>query len=472
MRRVTPLHIETKVAQSGRDAPLRNVNRRVAFTCDSKIRAFCQHVFLGTLICLPAYSSERFAAPAMPSYERDHVHIDYSASARRNAVAQSNVVNETATNLSVHPTRGYLDEVLKDFEIDPASQVLVFSKTSLQAAHISSQQPRAIYFNDSTYVAWVQGSDHMEVLTIDDDRGPVFFNVYNAPPKSLQFKRESMMCLACHDSASLQPGGVPLVLVRSSRVEGEMSPAGRVAPVQVTHATALEDRWGGWYVTGTLGVQLHLGNMPLAGPPDPTVRHINNRINLDSLASYIDTRPYFSDKSDVIALLVLEHQAHVQNLITRVKYAVAKRKDLRESNLSWAELTADQQQALLTDLTGLATAVTFEDERRLLGRIRSNSSFRSRFEARGPVDSHGRSLREFDLNTRMFRYPISYLVYSSAFQTLPRYAREYVYRHAMTLAESNSGHAELKQSRSAAVELLKGTLDDFAMVSTKRTRVQ
>jgi hypothetical protein len=169
----------------------------------------------------------------------------------------------------------------------------------------------------------VQDSNHLEILTIDAERGPLFFTMKNAPPERPQLARESTLCLACHDSAGMRPGGTPSVLVRCSSVAGEMNPAGRVLPAIVTHATAIEDRWGGWYVTGRLGVQLHLGNMPLAGAADSTVAQISTRSNLPSLADYIDTAPYMSDKSDIVALLVLEHQSYVHNLITRAKYALS-----------------------------------------------------------------------------------------------------------------------------------------------------
>ncbi len=51
---------------------------------------------------------------------------------------------------------GYLRSMLKALQIDIDSQVLVFSRTSLQTGFISDRTPRAIYFNDDTYVAWVQ----------------------------------------------------------------------------------------------------------------------------------------------------------------------------------------------------------------------------------------------------------------------------------------------------------------------------
>jgi hypothetical protein len=404
---------------------------------------------------IPHAPSPAEAAPAPPLavYDRDHPSIDYSGDAVRNAIAElQSRIASSGVVLDERAGRGYLDALLDALEISPSSQVLVFSKTSLQAAHIDSQHPRALYFNDSTYVGWVQGSDHLEILTIDADRGPVFFSVANAPPQQPQFERQSALCLACHDSERLRGGGVPFVLVRSSSVAGEMNPAGRALPADVTHATAIEDRWGGWYVTGQLGVQLHLGNLPLAVPPDATVARISNRSNLPGLAGYIDAAPYMSDKSDIVALLVLEHQAYVHNMLTRAKYA----------------LSSDARAELAVALEPLVVAMTFQDERRLLGRIHGNAGFEADFAAQGSADQCGRTLRDFELVSRTFKYPLSFLVYSPEFQSLPPLAKRYLYERFVTVLSAASGDATLDRDRAAALQILAETLPEFAHVASPR----
>ncbi len=40
----------------------------------------------------------------------------------------------------------------------------------------------------------------------------------------------------------------------------------------------------------------------------------------------------------------------------------------------------------------------------------------------------GRSLRDFDLHKRLFRYPLSYMIYSAAFDAMPEQARSRVYQ--------------------------------------------
>jgi hypothetical protein len=396
------------------------------------------------------------------TYDNAYPKIGYAARAEGNAIAD---LLEKLTNgdvsLAYKAPRGYLDALLEALDISPTSQVLVFSRTSLQAPYVSSKTPRAIYFNDHTYVAWVQDSEHLEVLTIDSRRGPVFFAVHNAPGQPLAIEREGLRCMACHDSAGMRLGGVPRVMVLSSPVEGQVNPPLREGAAEVTPAMALEDRWGGWFVTGSLGSQLHVGNLPLAGAPDPTVRNIHNRSNLDGLAGYIDATPYLTDKSDIVALLALEHQAHTQNLLTRTRYEASTIGETAHAH-RWSDLQPQQQAALQPSVDRLVSAITFKDERQLLRPIRGGAGFEAHFTARGPADAKGRSLREFDLRRRTYRYPLSYLVYSTQFDDLPAGVKDYIYRQIVAAFHAPSGDEPLDADRKAALEILAATKSDFA----------
>jgi hypothetical protein len=244
-----------------------------------------------------------------------------------------------------------------------------------------------------------------------------------------------------------------------------MNPAGRLLPAAVTHATAVEDRWGGWYVTGRLGVQQHLGNLPLAASPDATVSQISNRSNLPGLSGYFDTAPYMSDKSDIVALLVLEHQSYVHNLITRAKYALAGRAAIARDAAAWEHLPSEDRAVFEAVLDPLAAAMTLEDERRLLGRVRGTAGFEAEFTADGPADGCGRSLRTFELVSRTFKYPLSYLVYAPAFQSLPFVAKRYLYSRFVALLTSPTGSAAFDRDRAAALDILVETLPEFASVA-------
>jgi hypothetical protein len=76
----------------------------------------------------------------------------------------------------------------------------------------------------------------------------------------------------------------------------------------------------------------------------------------------------------------------------------------------------------------LVKYLLFSEEAKLTGRVRGASGFAAEFARRGPRDKKGRSLRDFDLRRRLFKYPCSYLIYSEGFDALPAEMREHVYR--------------------------------------------
>jgi len=120
---------------------------------------------------------------------------------------------------------------------------------------------------------------------------------------------------------------------------------------------------------------------------------------------------YPAPTSDVVALMVLNHQVQMHNLITRLGY---------EARLNRPELPATIESAVRYML--------FADEPRLRDRVAGTAPFRAEFEARGPKDSQGRSLRQMDLERRLFRYPCSFLIYSDSFEALPAAAKEPLYK--------------------------------------------
>ncbi|MFT3907016.1 MAG: hypothetical protein QM718_11975 [Steroidobacteraceae bacterium] len=431
------------------------------------LRALGAALLLGLGLLTRDAGSANMALP-LTTYDRDFPAIGYSGKATHNALAElAGRIERGELTLAYVPGRGYLDDLLRALDIDPSSQMLVFSKTSLQAAHIDSDKPRALYFNDSTYVAWVQDTQVLEAVSIDAERGPVYYTIGNVATRAPTLMRETTRCLVCHDSATMRGNGLPQVLVKSAVVEGMPNPPDRTAAVIITHASAIEERWGGWYVTGKLGMQLHLGNLPVVGSQIGIPASIHNHNNLDGLEGYFDTRPYLTDKSDIVPLLVLEHQSYVHNLITRVRY----QSSLFEQPARWDQLAAEKQAELQPALDELVTAMTFQNEVHLVAKIRGTAGYESWFESRGPRDAAGRSLRQFDLATRTFRYPLSYLVYSPDFDALPPYARDYVYRQFIQVLEREPGGGLpviCAADRQAALEILAATKPEFARYRAAR----
>jgi hypothetical protein len=389
-------------------------------------------------------------AQSLASSEYELIGYDNVAVDNRVAVLAEQLQQGTA-KLNFSSQRGYFDSLLAALNIDPHSQVLVFSKTSLQYQLIDASTPRAIYFNDDTYIGWVQGSNIVEVMTLDAKLGMVFYvfnNISKDTPnhdngERLTFERQQQRCLVCHDSNGAASGGVPLLLARSSLYNlRDISVLDLSGTDNTNDKTPLEQRWGGWYVSGRHGSQTHVGNIRIDDPKQLQQLGKHLRGNLPSLTNQnlFDTTPYLAPTSDIVALMVLEHQLTVQNQITYVKFkapaVLARTKVLGVShNTHWHELPAPGQRALTNMLNNLVKALSFVNAIPLTDAIKGDADFQASFEARSPRDAAGRSLRELDLNTRLFRYPLSFLIYSPYFDSLPTYAKDYVHQQLATKPE-------------------------------------
>lgn len=388
---------------------------------------------LGLWSTLSIADSERLPANAT-RYDLEYPVIDYSGPATHNrAWRLQQQLASGALQLEWEPQFGYLRALLEALQINIDSQILVYSKTSLQAGNISPATPRALYFNDDTYVGYIHGSSFLEFAVIDAQLGVVFFGLDNRQQVPPQLEREGGRCLTCHDTYSMMGGGVPRVLVMSSPVENPADTRTFASASDVDDRTPIAQRWGGWYVTGRHGRQTHFGNQPLREDRggERLRRLLPSRANLQSLAAYFDTSTYLSDKSDIAALLVLEHQSFVQNFITRANYKIRtlmSRDDHAQSAKAhtWAELKPAEQSLVRGMIEPLVRALFFADAAAFNDRIQGSSGFAVRFSKSGPLDSKARSLRELDLHQRVFRYPLSYLVYSDHFDALPPYARDYI----------------------------------------------
>jgi len=395
-------------------------------------------------------------------YDTEYPTIPYSTGARTDAVAALVArLNRGDVKLEYRAPRGYLDSLLAALNIDPSSQTLVYSQTSLQSRLIHPSTPRAIYFNDDVYVGWVR-SGPIEIGSQDANLGPVFYLVDNdetAPPK---FNGQLTKCLSCHDSYSLSGGGVPRYIVGSGYTGTTGMLVSHEGWILVTDRTPLKSRWGGWYVTGRHGSQVHLGNMKIKTMHDFDDLEAHRVGNIDTLDALFDTKPYLTNKSDIVALLVLQHQADVQNQITRVSYetrtalaaAAAGRIEASEAQARIAEPVEDLLKRML-----FADAVEYTSP------IAGDPAFVAQFERRAVRDSQGRSLRDFDLTRRLFRYPLSYVIYSAAFDALPADAKKMFYgrlNDVLRGADQSPDFAALSAAdRTAILEILRATKPDF-----------
>ncbi len=340
---------------------------------------------------------------------------------------------------------GYLPDLLAHLDINADSQALVFSKSSFQAAKISPRNPRAIYFNDQAAVGFVPGGSGLEVAAVDARQGVILYSLTRDEAGKPRFERREV-CLKCHQGPSTL--GVPGLFIGSVFPNADGMPA-REGAIVTDHRTAFEDRWGGWYVTAARGEQKDRANAVASDPSEPDVLDPGER-NLTDLTGRFNLNHYLRPTSDIVALMTLEHQTQMIDFLTRLNW---------EARIAAQNGKADPQ--LDADVESTIAYMLFVDETPLREPVEGVSTFTQTFPQRGPRDGHGRSLRDFDLRTRLFRYPLSYMIYSPQFDALPDAIRDRVYRrlHAVLTGEDTSARfAKLTASdRRAILEILEAT---------------
>jgi hypothetical protein len=352
----------------------------------------------------------------------------FSGSFKNPAIAyETSPLNDVATRLDQQladgskrlqfdAARGYLPSILQALSIPIESQVAVFSQTSLQAKLISAHHPRALYFNDHVAVGWVPNADELEIAAQDPIQGAVFYRLEQKESQTPRLER-SRECLRCH--VAWETLAVPGFMVIST---GPDDAAGYATGGVVDGRDEIGTRWGKWYITGPHIPKAGLGTAITSAP---------------WLNSAFDANTYLSPHSDVVALMVLEHQTRAMNLITY---------------LGWETRIGASDARLDTIVDGFVNYFAFVDEAALPGRFDGSSGFAARFQSDGRRDGRGRSLRELELNTRLMKYRCSYMIDSAAFDALPERARQKVAARMTTV---------LRDRDPAALEILKSIKPDL-----------
>ncbi|MBI1369853.1 MAG: hypothetical protein GC162_14505 [Planctomycetes bacterium] len=395
--------------------------------------------------------------------------INYATSTPEDPVAQlQRDIDAGKIHLAYDPKRGYLPALLDALHISPTSQLLVFSKTSFQIRHISPATPRALYFNDDVYIGSVQHGDVIEISAVDPKLGGVFYTLDVHKSDRPAFVRQTDLCLQCHDSAMTQ--SVPGHMVRSVTTDNDGFPLLRAGTTVTTHRTPLSNRFGGWYITGTSGKQQHMGNVTLNRPDDgngdlPPL-DTTKGTNVTDLTNRFDTSPYLTPSSDIVAMMVLEHQTHMHNLIARGSYQTRialyhQRESNRIMSRPENEISPSTQNRIERQGDAILRYMLFIDEPVLENPIAGTTKFREQFEAAGPRDRKGRSLRELNLKHYMFEYPCSYLIYTPAYDAMPPELLDYVNRRLYEILTGRDTSADFTDistaKRRAVLEILRDT---------------
>jgi hypothetical protein len=399
-----------------------------------------------------------------PPAELDGDPVRYSTAPADNPVARLDARLQAGLKLAHTADHGYLPAVLKALDIPVSSQVLVFSKTSLQAGRIGPKTPRALYFNDEVVVGFCLRGDLLEVAAADPGLGAAFYTLDQDEAEPPGFARQSGRCLGCH--ATSRTRDYPGHLLRSVFPDREGRPVLSAGGFHTDHTSPLAERWGGWYVTGTHGKQSHLGNF-VATTRDPRSEDTHAGQNVVSLRDRFTVAEYLSPHSDLVALLVLEHQLEGLNRLARAAliarqaahYEATLNRDLGEPpGHRWESAT----RRVASAAEEVVKYLLFCDEAPLAAPVAGTSGFAEDFARRGPFDKRGRSLRQFDLSRRLFRHPCSYLVYTDAFARLPAEMKGLILKRLGEVlggADRSPAFAHLSEAdRQAVREILRDTL--------------
>jgi hypothetical protein len=320
--------------------------------------------------------------------------------------------------LAYDPAHGYLPAILRALAIPPESQVLPFTRSSFQFDLISPRHPRAVYFSDDVSVASVQDGRVLEVIVNNDKGGVAFYTFPAARQEQPRFQLEGNACIACHGMVGGRAVGWMVANITATK-DGMPQFSNPARPFDFTdHTTPFELRWGGWYVTGRTGSMRHRGNVT-ARDDRPYDLPVTEGLNLASLSGKFDMTPLLQPGSDVVALMVLEHQTGFINRAAALNV-----------------LLSDE------NVEALVSYMTFADEVPLPDPVSGGSGFAAEFAATGPRDGQGRSLRTFDLKTRLFRYPLSYMITSAAFDGLRPAAKAAVWRRLGTALRATAAGRE------------------------------
>lgn len=363
-----------------------------------------------------------------------------------------------------------LQMLLEELKIPVSSQVLVYSKTSLQVSGINPAKPRAIYFNAHTYLGWVQGGD-IEVIAIDPEAGPQYYLIEVAGWEK-EAKKEtptlwrSYDCQSCH----LDPSSAIQVLSVNTDRFGYATT--RDLNLLTTYQSPIEERWGGWYVTGGISKVHHLGNWQSITAtegekvPDSPVAEPNHLQESD-LKKFFDVTPYLWKGSDILALMVLEHQSVVQNEISGSGLAMRRVLHRAKNDLTHPTVV----RAVRLHSKKILELILQLGDHSFDGVIEPGSSqYAESFLQSANKDSKGRSLRDFAYAERLFKYRCSYMIYSSLFQALPEVLKTEIYRRLHQVLRENQvenfDHLG-DEERAVIAEILEDTLPELKATWSK-----
>ncbi|MCF6314652.1 MAG: hypothetical protein L3J39_19545, partial [Verrucomicrobiales bacterium] len=362
---------------------------------------------LGVFLALALASAQRLRA--VDDFEFPP--ISYSDTTPHDRITQLQTDTDSGKlKFTQKSEKDFVAALLKELKIPASSQALVFSKTSLQTDMISPGQPRAIYFNEEVYFGWTRHRD-LELMAAEPKLGVTFYLISRDQKTSkLSYEQHTDECFSCH--AAGRTGGRPGMVVRSVLADAKGFPIFSAGSYTTDQSSPIAQRWGGWYVTGHHGELRHMGNAIAIEVDKGNGAEIDREAgaNMDELDEFIDPTDYLVPDSDIVALMVLEHQVGMHNRLIEGNYVVRKAvyrdqeisRELGEKRDGFSDTTKriiDHQAERILNYLLFANEVKLEG-----GGIDSDSSFVEDFQHNAQLSKDGRSLKDFQLLSRIFKY--------------------------------------------------------------------
>jgi hypothetical protein len=390
------------------------------------VNCFWKSILVLAVIALPT-----LGVVAQSPEDYDLPPVNYSATQPHDIVSRLQTRVAAGDLKFAGSDKEIIRQLLRELRIPIESQLLVFSKTSLQRARIRPDCPRALYFSDTCYVGWVPGG-LAEVASIDSTNGPIFYSFDPRPEASpRQFTRDPD-CMRCHGGTFVPR--IPAVFARSLFADDDGEPLLRQGSQVVDYCTPFAERWGGWYVTGRHGTAVHRGNTFAAEKDGALVVDFTSGANITNLSPFFDTAKYLSEGSDIVALLVFEHQLTVHNAITHAGFSCRRMLDYQKNlQIAFKEpvtegLAYDSVKTVFnSSARDVVDCLLFKDEAKLPDGIEGNAKFPGAFQVGAPRAADGTSLKDLDLKTHLFKNRCSYLIYSESFMALPEILKRQIY---------------------------------------------
>jgi hypothetical protein len=319
--------------------------------------------------------------------------------------------------------KAYLASLLRELEIPVSSQLLVFSVTSLQSSLISPANPRALYFNEDTYVGYVPGG-RLEIASLDSELGAIFY-IFQIPRSGdAPVLDRSNRCFNCHAGSFTHR--VPGLFVESVIPGDNGGPLVGFRREASGHSVPFAERHGGWHVTSKLDFPTKANTLgdyyqgKLTTRPNPP-------------GAIFDWQNYLVSTSDIVSHLIHEHQVGFTNRVVEANY------NAREKFAAGQGKLVNADTVMLDDLaTGLVRYILFADEAKLPSPVHGDETYVRDFTTGKKATAAGLSLRDLDLKTRLLKHRCSYLIYSSLWDGMHPFIKQSVEAKLWRALQENS----------------------------------